>query len=424
MVKNDISEKCQAEESLKSARLTHWMLILVCATLLSIAVQRREDYSDAMNELEAIIDINMVQFVNDSIQETNKQGRNSEFTIEWASGLNLLMRYELDRIGLDVLEKDVSVSAFCASFDGERVKSLQRSRLISDYRDFLIDNIGVDRVDFGASRVAKAFAEKMKDPNILRPGFLPGTQLGLLVFNMDLPFHDPSGTRNFSAEMYLMFQFAEEKRAPVNITITAPSVWQVDMFDGTDFQSWLSKHNLLDRLVDGKLKRGQFYAAESIFPHLRSVWSGVKDKTPEDAMRVLFEKAQRKVSFFGVEIDVQKVVVAGPILVLVLLWYLWCLVLHLRYICKNDLHSLRNFPWLPLLVGKPACVLCIISILVLPIVTLCLLWWQFRDINGWARYISTITTILSIILSIICWRVIHGLKKSVILQSETNRLME
>ena len=411
MVENGISKKCQAEESLKSARLTHWILILVCATLLSAAFHQREDYSDAINELELIIDIDMDQFRKDSIQETNRLGRDSEFAIGWASGFGLLMRYELDKIGLDVSDSDTSVHAYCASFDQERVRSLQRSRFIRDYRDFFIDNIGVDSVDFGASRVAKVFSEKMKDPNILRPGFLPGTKLGLMIFNMNPPLHDPSGTRNFSAEMSLGFQFAEVKRAPVNVTITAPPVWSVYTFEGTEFQNWLRNHDLLNGLVNGQPRRGGFYAAENIFPRLRSVWSDVEDKTPEEAKLVLSEKGKRKISFFGVEIDLRQVVVAGPLLVLVLLWYLWCLVLHLTHICKDDLHSLRNFPWLPLLAGKPACVLCVISIPVLPMLTLCLLCWQFRDINGWAQYISWIVTVFSVLISIICWRAIHELKK-------------
>jgi len=424
MVKNGISEKCQAEESLKSARLTHWMLILVCATLFSVAVHQREDYTGAINELDAICSIDMDQFVNDSIYETNRLGRDSEFARGWASGFGLLMRYELDKIGLEVSESNTDVIAFCASFDAERVRSLQRSRLIRDYRDFLIDNIGVDSVDFGAARVAEAFAEKMKDPNILRPGFLPGTKLGLMVFNMGPPLHDPSGTRNFSTEMSLMFQFAEEKRAPVNMTITAPSVWQVGTFDDTEFQNWLSNHQLLNRLVDGQPKRGQFYAAESIFPQLRSVWSDVKDKTPEEAKGALSEKAQRKVSFFGVEIDVRKVVVIGPPLVLLILWYLLCLVLHLKRICKHNLHILYTFPWLPLFAGKTARVLCAISIPVLPIVTLCLLWWRFRDINGWTQGISTILTIPSVFLSIICWLAMRDLKKSAILPSQEQANIE
>lgn len=411
MVKNGISEKCQAEESLKSARRTHWILILVCATLLSVTFHR-EDYSSAIDEVKAILDIDMNQFVKDSIQETNRLGRDSEDARGWADGFNLLMRYELDKIGLDVSASDTSVHVFCASFDQERVSSLQRSRLIRDYKDFLIDNIGVDFVDFGASKVAEAFAEKMKDPNILRPGFLPGTKLGLMIFNMDLPFNDPSGTRNFSAEMSLGFQFAKVKRAPVNVTIKAPPVWSVDTFEGTEFQNWLRNHDLLNKLVDGQPRRGGFYAAESIFPQLTSVWSDVEYITPEEAILVLSEKAQRKVSFFGVEIDAREVVIAGPLLVCVLLWYLWCLVSHLKHTCKGDLHSLRNFPWLPLLVGKPAGALCRVSIWVVPTLTLGLLCWQFRDINGWTRYISWIVTVLSAILSIICWRAIHELRKS------------
>jgi len=417
MVKNEISEKCQVEESLKSARLTHWMLILVCATLLSAAFHQREDYSGAINELDSIIDIDMDQFLKDSIQETDKLGRDSEFARGWADGFNLLMRYELDKIGLDVSASDTRVYTACASFDLEQVIYLQRSRLVRDYRDFLIDNIGIDSVDFGAAIVATAFAEKMKNPNILRPGFLPGTKLAFMTFTMNSPIHDPSGTRNFSAEMSLGFQFAEFKHVPVNVTITAPPVWRVDTFEGTEFQNWLRNHDLLNGLVDGQPRRGGFYAADSIFPQLRSVWFDVKDKTPEEAKLVLSEKAQRKISFFGVEIDVALVVVAGPLLVCFILWYLLCVVLHLRRICKHDLHSLSTIPWIPLFAGKIAWVLCFISIPVLPMLTLFLLCWQFRDINGWTQYISWIVTVFSVCLSIICWRAIHELKKSAILSS-------
>ena len=118
----------QIEESLKAARLVHRMLMSVCATILAVIVSPsvEKDYSGAIDELEAIRNIDLGQFAKDSIRETNRLAKDSEFAKQWAGGFGLLMRYELDKIGLDVNETDTLCFVFCAAFDSERVRELRR----------------------------------------------------------------------------------------------------------------------------------------------------------------------------------------------------------------------------------------------------------------------------------------------------------
>ena len=409
MAKNGMSEKCQAEESLKSARLTHWMLILVCATLFSVAVQQREDYSGAINELNDICRINLNKFIEDSRQKVEVLGSGSDLGKVYPKAFHGAMEQELRKAGFVPPSVLGPHEVFFAAFDEGQVKNLQKTRTIRYFRDFLLENIGITFVFVQPETLAEALVEKIKDANI--PS---GSRINGLKLVMSPPIYKQPNSNDFYIRAILLYSVEEPKINSALVVVDNPPVAMTSTYEDTRFQNWLDK-NILSKLVNLSNSEPP-YRTDAIFPNLLQVWSLVEDKTPEDARRVLSEKAQKKVSFFGVEIDVRKVVVAGPLLVLVLLWYLWCLVLHLRHICKNDLHSLRNFPWLPLLVGKPAWVLCAISILVLPIVTLCLLCWQFRDINGWAQYISMIATALSVVLSIICWCAMRGLKKLVVLQ--------
>jgi hypothetical protein len=406
----------QVEESLKSARLVHHMLIFVCATILAVSLSPSEekDYSGAIAEIDAIRSINLKQFNNDSIQETNRLTDESEFAIDWAAGFGLLMRYELDRIGLDVNESDMSISVACAAFDEEQVKALNRTRLIRNYEDFIVKNIGIHFVDFGAARVAQAFAERLKDPNVLKPDFIPGTKLSFLLFNMTHPYFEPSGTRNFSSQMTLAFQFRELKRPPVEVTISAPKVWAVRTFEGTRFQDWLGKQKLLDGLIGNKLTDGHYYTAESFFPQLRSVWTLVADKVPEEAKRVLQaeeEKSQRKISFFSVEIPATMVVLAGPFLMMVLFTYLFSYLKHLHSIYKTNNDFLRTFPWLPLFPYRISRAVSFALLLLLPLVAFGWLLIKFRHLGEITLCTAILLTLASIVLAYLSWRHILTLRR-------------
>ena len=124
MVKNGISEKCPAEESLKSARLTHWMLILVCATLLSAAFHQREDYSGAINELEDICKINLDEFIEYSRQEVETLGNGLDLGAVYPKAFHSAMEHELRKAGFVPPSVLGSHEVFFAAFDEEQVKKL------------------------------------------------------------------------------------------------------------------------------------------------------------------------------------------------------------------------------------------------------------------------------------------------------------
>ena len=415
MVKNGISEKCQVEESLKSARLTHWMLILVCATLLSAAFHQREDYSGAINELEDICKINLDEFIEYSRQEVETLGNGLDLGAVYPKAFHSAMEHELRKAGFVPPSVLGSHEVFFAAFDEEQVKNLQKTRTVKHFRDFLSENIGITFVFVQPETLAKAFVEKIKAAKFKDVNIPSGSRINGMKLVMSHPIYKQPSSNDFYIKAILLYSVEEPQIKSALVVLDNPPVAMTSTHKDTRFQNWLDK-DLLSKLVN--LSHSEpHYKAEAIFPNLRQVWSVVENKTPEEAKLALSEKAQRKISFFGVEIDVAMCVVAGPLLVLFILWYLRCLILHLKRVCKHNLHSLCTFPWLPLFAGKIAWMLCAISILVLPTLTLCLLCWQFRDINGWTRYISWIVTVFSLCLSIICWRAIHELKKSAILSS-------
>jgi hypothetical protein len=325
------------------------------------------------------------------------------------------MRYELDKIGLTVTDPNIRIFGFCAAFDVERVTSLRRTRLIRDYEDFLIENIGVHSVDFGAARLAEAFAMEMRDPNTLRPDFLPGTKLSLMSFNMMPPSFVPSGTRNLTTEMTLGVQFAKLKRSPINITITAPRVWAMEIFNGTQFQDWLDRQQLLNQLVGDKMSSSRYHTAESIFPHLRPVWSLVADKVPEEAKRVLLaevDKSRRRISLLGVEVDASMVVLAGPLLSFWLFLYLLSYVRHLQRICQTDANSLCTFLWLPLFPDLIAKMVSFVSILLLPFVVFIWLLIRFKEISTITLCVAILFTALSLLTAYFTWCRILALRNT------------
>jgi hypothetical protein len=402
---------CQTKESLKSARLTHWMLILVCATIFSVAVHQREDYSTAINELDDICRINLNKFIEDSRQKVEVLGNGSDLGKVYPKAFHYAMEQDLRKAGFISPNAIGPHEVFFAAFDEGQVRNLQNTRTIKCFRDFILKNIGITFVFVQPETLAKALVEKIKDANL--PS---GSQIKGMKLVMSHPIYKQPNSNDFYIKAILLYSVEEPKINSALVVVDNPPVAMTSTYEDTRFQNWLDK-DLLSKLVNLSNSEPP-YRTEAIFPNLLQVWSLVEDKTPEEAKGVLSEKAQRKITFFGVEIDVSKVVVAGPLIVLVILWYLLRNVLLLKRICKLEPHSLRTFPWLPLFAGKDAYWLCAISML-LPTLTLCLLCWQFWDINGWKQHMFIIVaTTFSVILSFKCWCVMLNLRKSAIPSAE------
>ena len=193
-----------------------------------------------------------------------------------------------------------------------------------------------------------------------------------------------------------------------------PPVSFVSTFDETRIQDWLRKKQLLDRLVGNRSGDQRSYTAESVFPRLRSVWSLVADKAPEEAKRVLLleaERSRRRVSLLGVEIDTQMVIFAGPLLVVALFMSLLCHVRHLQRICQANTNLLCTFPWLPLFPDMVSRLISLLTVVLLPSAALCWLLFRLRHLGVAALCIAIPLSATSVVLACVCLQQIRILRK-------------
>jgi hypothetical protein len=89
-----------------------------------------------------------------------------------------------------------------------------------------------------------------------------------------------------------------------------------------------------------------------------------------EAPRILrnrIENLRPKVSFFGISVEGQLVMIAGPTLFLLLNLYLISHLIHIQKISDDNMEVIRSFPWAPLFSGTLGATLAYSSTLVLPV---------------------------------------------------------
>jgi hypothetical protein len=325
------------------------------------------------------------------------------------------IRHELEQEGfIYPPSQSLNHEVFLPAFDEDYVRSLLHSGTINDYRDFISENMGIESVFVQPEYLAKAFVKKIHELNIP-----PTDKINGIKLVMSPPLYTKHKPKTFHLKMILLLAVLKPKVKP-NIgsylaVVENPPVSLVNTFDKTRFQDWLGEQQLLDRLVEDKRTGSHYHTAESIFPQLRSVWSLVADKVPEEAKRVLqaeIEKSSRRISFFGVEIPTKMVVLTGPFLAFVLFMYLWSYAKHLQRIYQPNTDSLWTFPWLPLFPDSISWAVSFASILVLPLVAFVWLLVKFRHVGTITLCFAIPLTLASIALAYLSWRRILVLKRT------------
>lgn len=407
----------QVEETLKSARIVQRMLMLVCATVLVVALYPSEekDYSGAIAEVDTIVKIDLDQFINSSLQQVKSLATGMDLANAYKRAFESAIRHELEQEGfIYPPSQPLNHEVFLPAFDENYVRSLLHNGTIEDYRDFISENMGIEYIFVQPEYLATAFVKKIHELNIPPTSKITGIKLV-----MSPPLYTKHKPKTFHLKMILILAVLKPNLGSYLLVVENPPVSLLDTFDETRFQDWLNSQKLLDRLVEGKLGDRHFYTAESIFPQLRSVWSLVADKVPEEAKQVLsgeVEKSRRSISFHGVEIDASMVVVAGPLLAVMLFLYLLSYAGHLKRIYHNDTDSFCTFPWLPLFTDRISPTVSFASIVILPFVAFSLLLWRFRHIGVIILFFALVLSIGSIVLAIDCYLKIIFLRSKVVSQ--------
>jgi len=403
----------QVEETLKSARIVHHMLMLVCATVLVVAVYPSEekDYSAAIAEVDAIVKIDLDQFINSSVQRVKSLAKGMDLAKAYQRAFDSAIRHELKQQGfIPPPSQSLNHEVFLPAFDEDYVTTLLHGGTIEDYRDFISENMGVEYVFVQPEQLARTFVSKMQDTNIP-----PASKINGMKLVMSPPLYAKHTPKSFRLKVVLILTVPEPNLGSYLLVVEDPPVSLVDTFDETRFQDWLRKQELLDRLVERKIADGHYHTTESIFPQLRSVWSLVADKVPEEAKRVLLaevEKSRRRIPFFGVEIPASMVVLAGPFLALVLFLYLLSYAQHLQRIWKTETNRLCSFPWMPLFPDIISQRVSFGSILLLPLLAFGLLLVRFWHIGAVTLCVAVVVTVLSVVSAYFTWCRLVALRKT------------
>jgi hypothetical protein len=234
-----------------------------------------------------------------------------------------------------------------------------------------------------------AFLKEFRGPNKIPLEFWDYPSEVSLV--MGSPAYSSGGSRSFSGVVTAVLMFTEPKLATFRADVQNPPVWKTGKYAETTFKRWLSRQGLLNKIVGRQ--RG-----ELLFPNLRPLWSVVADKTPEEAKRILMEKAiasRRQVSLLGVQLDARMLIVAGPVITTIIYFFFLSYLLHYKRICDGEGNALRDFPWLLLFPGVIYYILSNASVL-LPSLVLLFLVGRYQHIGGWPLVVGGVFTVFSI----------------------------
>ncbi len=398
------------EESLKTLRAIHRMLMLLCATVfvVDLSPSGQNDYSAEMAELNAVARIGLDRFIADSLKNIEATGKGTDLARIYSKAFDSAMRREFEKIGFGVPRESMGHEVFLAGFDEGRAWSLLRNGTVSDYRDFLSDNIGVECVFIEPEKIATALVEKVPDVNI--PA---NSEIGGMKLVMAPPVHTGDGIGTFRVKLILFFFVEEPKVRHYHIVVEKNFVSKGGQVDETRIQSWLERQGTLKDLVESSVVVSPPYKTESLFPNLKYVWSLVADETPEEGKRILMEKAsesQREVLLLGVPFDVGMVVFAAPMVTTIIYLFFLSYLAHLKRIYDGAGEILHEFPWLLLFPGvnysraSKALVL-------LPSLALVLLVGRHLRIGDWTLIPGIVFTVFSVILAFYCLREINHLRK-------------
>ena len=393
------------EESLKTLRAIHRTLILLCATVFAVALSPQNDYPKAIAELDAVARIDLKQFIGDSLKKVEPLGKDTDLARVYSKAFDSAMRREFEKIGFRVLRESMGHEVFLAGFDEGRVWNLLRNGTVSDYRDFVSDNMGVDCVFVEPEKIAEALVEKVPDVN------LPvNSEIGGMKLVMAQPVHTGDGVGTFHVKLILFFFVEKPTMRYYHVVVEKNFVSKGGQVDETRIQNWLERQGTLKDLVESSVAVNPPYRTESLFPNLKHVWELVANKTPEEAKRILNEKAMREVSLLGVPIPIRWVVPTAPIVTAIIYLFFLSYVAHLKRISNGAVETLHKFPWLLLFPGVIHS-FASWALVLLPSLVLFLLVYQYRCVGGWILILGIVFALISFILACYCLREINQLRK-------------
>lgn len=384
------------EESLKSARLVHRLIILVAATLIVVSMPQRNSstkYADALAEFE------LLGPALERIPELCIEQLNAFYESQGTIQICFEAFDGLDLSGFQFNEEDELLSCNPPRFGVGTKTPLKR---LYNYLLYIADcKLTIWNVDHKSLKLGLLkFRENHRDAT---------TVIEVLI-------------NGFEYQSDQSWYHRREDDLAIRILATGGGIY--DNFFLPDEGIWIShrgyKRETLTAAVDylKKLKLlVEINGEREALPRLRNVWDAVKYLDDVgDIFATLNQKAQEEkqaseqnVTVVGLSLPSTLLTVFGPVLLLTLFLYLWAGVKHIESIKSSDPAMLSTFPWLATFDSRVGVFLLYCSLMVLPLTAIVLSVYSANFANGVLRLALTAAYLGSI--SIVAVFVLKTIKK-------------
>jgi hypothetical protein len=355
-------------ENIKTLRLLHQLLIVISAAILVFALRpdQSNDYKAALNELATLKQLSFGGWSNYVAQRYKAEtDRDAKFILGVVRQAGVRVK-GTPHIGIPV---------FC-----DQVPYVN-SRLL-DLDTFFAKTQRIGFMKFVAERqpvleqLAKWKAGRSPNVNVIA--------LNVSIASSGVMYPDGSPMADWLnrptsgttlAPIYLVTDEQVPQSAYISFTYSPSSE------TGAFAMEWLHNDIFGKELIDPK--RG------IVFPRLKIFWSQINQDTPDQTVVFLQEESEAStrgsVSFFGIPVERNLAIYAGPVACSSILLFLCLHLRHFRSLGASR-DAIKVFPWVPLFAGVWGISIAVLTILVLPTSANALLLIRFghsTDVSNW-----------------------------------------
>ena len=417
MVSTIVARGRSMDERLKSLRSLHQMICIAAAAVLAFAMtpDRSKEYRAALDELEAFRKVDLKSYpVYVKRQFVSQEKSNRALVVKAAKQAHLTVRDSMAFSEPLVMDAP-PLGAFIRLRDFEAFVTSQHTVGI-----YLIDD---EREVF--ARLTEQLVQKAQQPT---PGTraVPPNLASLTVTSIsetfgsgmsisDVQMADPVVLQNSPNMASLFFSLYDGLPLPPSITFSV----------GTRFEPSGNTHLALDWLRSDENGRKLVDSSGVVFPKLKPFWERIADMGADNATLFLQERIEAttrgSLSLFGVSVDRDLVLWAGPLVLFSLMLFLW---LHLRQANgalsdKKQVESSRDYPWVVCFRGRISGAVSYSTVIGVPLIASVLLLFEHGERNELSTKVGVGWTVAALIIGGIATWEIHQFRARISESAET-----
>jgi len=367
------------EETLKSLRLIHQLVIIATATIIVFAVapDRSAQYVDALDELSALRQVSFDDFpgyVHWLMREQEEQDNQFVRNVVRSANISVPTRPA----------PHFSMPLYCVPCGpaGNTLRDLEsflnQSQLVVGVKIERDEKATLRQIVAGlpwAQGVKLIGMEFYALETSLRGPYPDGTML--------LPISPRLGQNHGRVDLILSQPGGTE---PMRLSVKIP-YYSAARQMGRYAIDWLRQQPTGQGLIETSPQ------IDRVFPKLKVFWKQLERMTPNEASRFLEEKldsARGQLSFFGISVDTAIAAWVGPGTSLLLLLFFVAHVRHLSAV-NEQCALLKTYPWIALFPDTLSKTLTSLSLLSLPVANVLLLVrsWSVHDWRAWPGIVFT-----------------------------------